>query len=133
MRDDLKAVQVVKHDYKTKFPKKYLGAKNSDYERKNWSSVMLINCSHFQNKRLTPDVVMNQTGSYLHRFSWLKDELIGELPREWNWLATEYPDNLNAKIIHYTLGTPCFKDYKNAPMADLWWKEYVRTIEGIDV
>ena len=28
------AVQVVKHDYKTKFPIKYLGHKNDDYPKK---------------------------------------------------------------------------------------------------
>ena len=28
------AVQVVKHDYKTKFPVKYLGHKNDDYPKK---------------------------------------------------------------------------------------------------
>ena len=36
MRDETKAVMVVKHDYKTKFNKKYLGNKNQDYPRKNW-------------------------------------------------------------------------------------------------
>ena len=37
MRDHTKDVQVVKHDYKTKLSEKYLGAKNEDYQRKNWS------------------------------------------------------------------------------------------------
>ena len=32
--------QVVKHDYKTKHPVKYLGNKNEDYPRKNWSSPL---------------------------------------------------------------------------------------------
>ena len=36
-----KDVMVVQHDYKTKMPVKYLGAKNEDYPRKNWSSVIL--------------------------------------------------------------------------------------------
>lgn len=33
--DPLAAVSVVKHDYKTKYPTKYLGNKNEDYPRKN--------------------------------------------------------------------------------------------------
>ena len=46
------AVQVVKHDYKTKFPIKYLGHKNDDYPKKNWSSVILFNCAHPKNQIL---------------------------------------------------------------------------------
>ena len=41
LRDSTKAVMVVKHDYKTKASEKYLGSKNEDYPRKNWSSVIL--------------------------------------------------------------------------------------------
>ena len=114
LRDDSKALQVVKHDYKTKAHQKYLGNINQDYPRKNWSSVILWNCEHPKHKLLTPDFIANQSGKYLHRFSWLTDDDIGELPKEWNWLATEYPNNEQANIIHYTLGTPCFKDYRDS-------------------
>ena len=31
--------------------------------------------------------------------------------------------DLEAKLLHYTLGTPCFKDYTNTPMASEWHKE----------
>jgi hypothetical protein len=68
----------------------------------------------------------------LHGFSWLGDNLIGELDAEWNWLAIEYPENPNAKLIHYTLGTPCFKDYANECMSDAWKRNYLRTNEGFD-
>lgn len=132
LRDESKAVQVVKHDYKTKSVKKYLGNINEDYPRKNWSSLILWNCGHPENSILTPDFIQSQTGSYLHRFSWLKDGLIGELEAEWNWLAIEYPENPNAKIIHYTLGTPCFKDYANESMSDVWKRNYLRVKEGFD-
>ena len=132
LRDPTKAVQVVKHDYKTKAHKKYLGNKNEDYPRKNWSSLILWNCEHPENKVLTPSFIQGQPGSYLHRFSWLSDDLIGELPPEWNWLAIEYPENPNAKLVHYTLGTPCFKDYADESMSNKWQKSYSRTIEGFD-
>ncbi len=132
LRDESKAVQVVKHDYKTKAHIKYLGNKNENYPRKNWSSLILWNCEHPANRLLTPDFIQSQPGSFLHRFSWLKDELIGELPAEWNWLAIEYPENPDAKIIHYTLGTPCFRDYSEESMSDLWHQVYDRTIEGFD-
>ena len=130
MRDDNYALMVVKHNYKTKAQKKYLGNKNEDYPRKNWSSVILWNCSHPKHKALTPDFISKQTGSYLHRFSWLNDEEIGELPIEWNWLAIEYPENNLAKLVHYTLGTPCFIEYKDTDMADIWYATYQKTIEG---
>ncbi|MBI2382469.1 MAG: glycosyltransferase [Gammaproteobacteria bacterium] len=131
LRDPSKAVMVVKHDYKTKAETKYLGNRNADYPRKNWSSVILWNCGDPRNRRLDPDYVAAHPGSHLHRFAWLPDEAIGELPREWNWLTTEYPDNYNAKLLHYTLGTPCFKDYANCDMADAWYSAYERLRAGM--
>lgn len=132
LRDQTKAVQVVKHDYKTKQKVKYLGNKNEDYPRKNWSSLVLWNCDHPANKVLTPEFVLEKPGSFLHRFSWLSDDLIGDLPKEWNWLAIEYPDNPAAKIVHFTLGTPCFKEYANTSMASFWYENYRRAIQGFD-
>jgi hypothetical protein len=123
---------VVKHDYRTKAAVKYLGNRNEDYPRKNWSSVILWNCSHPANRLLTPSFIQQQPGSFLHRFSWLDDSLIGELPREWNWLAIEYPDNPAACLIHYTLGTPCFRDYADGPMADRWHATWQRLRQGFD-
>ena len=132
LRDETKALLVVKHDYQTKAHQKYLGNINENYPRKNWSSVILWNCKHPKHEILTPNFIANQTGKYLHRFSWLDDNDIGELPKEWNWLAIEYPENRKAKIVHYTLGTPCFKDYKNTEMSDLWHDAEKRIHDGFD-
>jgi lipopolysaccharide biosynthesis glycosyltransferase len=133
LRDPGKAVQVVQHDYKTKAATKYLGNKNQDYPRKNWSSLVLWNCGHPKHRLLTPEFVMQQSGSFLHRFQWLDDADIGALPAEWNWLTTEYPDNRAAKLLHYTLGTPCFKDYWDADMADEWHAAQHRSQGGMHV
>lgn len=116
-------VQVVKHDYKTKMPVKYMGAKNEDYPRKNWSSVIIWNCNSFPNRRLTPEYVMKSTGKHLHRFEWLDDSRIGELPIEWNWLPDEFGPNPDAKLLHYTLGAPCFNEFVNTPMNEDWHTE----------
>jgi len=132
LRDESKALLVVMHDYETKARQKYLGNINENYPRKNWSSVILWNCKHPKHKILTPDFVSSQTGKYLHRFSWLDDKDIGKLPIEWNWLAIEYPENSEAKLIHYTLGTPCFKAYQNTDMSELWHNTQRRVIEGFD-
>jgi lipopolysaccharide biosynthesis glycosyltransferase len=127
LRESNKDVMVVKHDYKTRMPVKYMGAKNEDYPRKNWSSVILWNCSSFPNRRLTPDFVQHATGSELHRFTWLDDERIGELPKTWNWLPDEFGPNEDAKLLHYTLGTPCFNEFKDTPMAEVWHQEHQLT------
>jgi hypothetical protein len=58
--------------------------------------------------------------------------LIGGLDAEWNWLAIEYPKNPYAKLVHYTLGTPCFRDYVDESMSDLWKESYLRVNEGFD-
>lgn len=132
MRDTSKAVQVVQHDYRTRQPRKYLGNRNEDYPRKNWSSVILWNCAHPANRVLTPAFVSSHSGAYLHRFCWLGDAMIGALPAVWNWLAIEYDDNPDAKLIHYTLGTPCFGEYADTAMADRWHACHRRSIEGFD-
>jgi lipopolysaccharide biosynthesis glycosyltransferase len=132
MADPKKALLVVKHDYQTKASIKYLGNINENYPRKNWSSVILWNCSHPKHKILTPKFVSNQTGKFLHRFSWLDDNDIGELPVEWNWLACEYEKNTEAKLIHYTLGTPCFKDFRDTDMAEIWYDYYESAKKGFD-
>lgn len=127
MRDVTKDVQVVKHDYQTRMTEKYLGAKNENYPRKNWSSVILWNCNSFPNRRLMPDFVQKSTGAELHRFTWLEDERIGELPKEWNWLPDEYGPNADAKLLHYTLGTPCFQEFADTPQGNEWHKERILT------
>ena len=130
--DPDKAVQLVQHNYQTKAARKYLNNTNVNYPRKNWSSLVVFNCAHPSNRILTPAYIEEKDGAHLHRFGWLRDEEIGALPLEWNWLATEYEDNPKAKIIHYTLGTPCFQEYQDAAMADDWWQANARANEGLD-
>jgi lipopolysaccharide biosynthesis glycosyltransferase len=127
LRNSSMDVQVVKHDYQTRMPVKYLGAKNENYPRKNWSSVILWNCNGASNRQLTPEFVQASTGSFLHRFSWIADDHIGELPPEWNWLPDEYGDNPDAKLLHYTLGTPCFQEFADTPQANEWHRERILT------
>jgi len=84
LRDESKAVVVVKHDYQTRMNEKYLGARNESYPRKNLSSVVFWNCGHAANRSLTPAFIESATGAQLHRFTWLTDDQIGELPKVWN-------------------------------------------------
>jgi lipopolysaccharide biosynthesis glycosyltransferase len=116
-------VMVAKHDYKTKHPVKYLGQKNEDYPRKNWSSLMLIDCANFPWHNVDPKTIKTMTGKELHRFEFLDEDRIGDLPLEWNWLVSEYAYNQEAKIAHFTIGTPCWPEYRNCDYADEWRKE----------
>lgn len=116
------AVKVVKHDYQPASDLKYIGtemeAHNASYPRKNWSSVMGINCGHWAHYKAKAKLLSGD-GKYLHRFSWLNDEEIGSLPTVWNWLD-EYGPNENAKLVHFTNGTPGFTHYRHAAHADEW-------------
>ncbi len=132
LRDKKYAIQVVKHDYKTKIRNKYWGNKNEDYPRKNWSSLILWNCNHPSHKILTPEFVEKQTGAFLHRFSWINDDEIGEIEKEWNWLAIEYKEKENINLIHYTIGTPCFKEYENTSLSSYWKKSFLNMLDGYD-
>ncbi len=129
-RDSKYAVMVVKHDYKTKVKNKYWGNKNENYPRKNWSSIILWNCNHLSHNILTPEFINKQSGAYLHRFSWIKDKEIGELDKEWNWLAMEYPEKKDLNLIHYTIGTPCFKEYENTSLSSHWKKYFMNSLTG---
>ena len=128
LRDPKYAVQVCKHDYTPKTTKKFLGAIQEPYLKKNWSSVMLFNCEKCT--ALTPDYVNSATGLQLHQFKWLdNDELIGDIPLEWNWLVGEYEYNEKAKNVHYTLGGPYFKKYRACDYAKDWYTEYSESTE----
>lgn len=123
LADDRYAVMVVKHDHRPREEEKMDGQLQTSYPRKNWSSLVLFNCDHPANKALTLETVNTATGRDLHSFFWLQDDLIGELPAEWNHLVGVQPDNPAAKVLHYTLGIPTLPGYAKGPRADDWWQE----------
>jgi hypothetical protein len=89
----------------------------TSYPRKNWSSMILMNCAKL--RLWTKEVVQTQTGAYLHRFQDIPDAQIGELPRTWNTL--DWMDH-TTKLIHYTNGGPWFEQYQDHPHAPIWYK-----------
>lgn len=122
LRDPSKALMVVQHDYQTKAAVKYLGNKNQNYPRKNWSSVMLFNNAAC--KALTPEYVNKASGLELHQFKWLdRDDQIGGLPAEWNHLVGYDAHRRGAALVHYTSGGPWFLEYKDCEYADEWFTE----------
>lgn len=137
------AVQVVKHKHTPKETTKYLGRPQTKYEYKNWSSVMVFNCSHIRCRTLTPSYINTAPGLDLHQFKWItancgytsaeqeveeaeRNSMIGEISADWNHLVGYNPPNPDAKNIHWTIGGPWFDDYKGCEHEQTWWDEYHR-------
>lgn len=123
LRDDRFAVKVVHHQHFPQEETKYLGTKQTRYGRKNWSSVVLWNCSHPSVKALMPEYVNSADGLDLHQFKFLKDDEIGYLPRTWNHLVGYDKYDHNAKLVHYTTGGPYFREYHNCDYHTDWFTE----------
>lgn len=115
-----KAVYVVKHQYEPQEEEKMDGQVQSNYHRKNWSSVCLWNVDHPANKNLTVDIVNCLPGRDLHGFKWLQDKDIGELPPEYNYLVGHTKINTEPKVVHFTEGGPWFTGFEKVEYADEW-------------
>ena len=98
------------------------GQVQTQYPRKNWSSMVLWNCGHPSNQQVTPEMVNTKKSRTMHRFAWLKDEEIGSVSHEWNWLEGSYkePQDGKPKAIHFTEGGPWFANCQDVDYADLW-------------
>jgi len=130
LADDRCAVMVAKHDYVPKDTVKFLGHAQARYEKKNWSSVMLMNNARC--RALTPEYVQTASGLELHQFRWLPNEdEIGDLPLEWNWLVGEYAYNPQARIAHFTRGGPYFPDYADCDYGDEWRAMRARAVHAL--
>ena len=133
LRDDKYALMCVHHEHVPAEKLKFLNQTQTKYERKNWSSVMLMN--NAQCKALTPHYVETATGLDLHRFKWLQDEQIGEISGCWNHLVdydTPLPlDELSN--IHFTEGGPYFTQYANCGYSEQWLSEYNEMIKPLSI
>jgi lipopolysaccharide biosynthesis glycosyltransferase len=111
------ALRVHKHNHHPSAAVKMNGAVQTAYPRKNWSSMMLLNCERLT--LWTKDVVETASGAYLHRFQDIPDNQIGELPKTWNTL-----DTMDAAtcLTHWTSGGPWLTQTRNCPHADAWLK-----------
>lgn len=121
LADPEKAVMVVQHDYTPTETLKKGGLTQTVYPRKNWSSVILWNCAHTAHRKLlTYDALNTRPGRELHRFFWLRDDQIGALPPEWNWLVGHSDPALDPAIVHFTNGLPTKPGYESQPYASEW-------------
>lgn len=123
MRDEQYSVMCTKHDHNPESDTKFLGAVQTKYQKKNWSSVMMFN--NAKCTALTPEYVNTASGLDLHRFHWLgNDDLIGDIPLRWNHLVgySDIPED-GIAMLHYTEGGPYFDDYKDSAFAEEWFSE----------
>jgi lipopolysaccharide biosynthesis glycosyltransferase len=125
LADPRYALMCVQHRDEHPSGTKMDGQAQTSYQRKNWSSVMLWNCDHPANKRLSLVDVQERRGFDLHQFYWLNDAEIGALPPEWNWLVRVQPKPVEPKIAHFTLGGPFLPGWQGAEHDEIWFSESV--------
>lgn len=119
--DESKAVMVCKQTHAPGEVLKMDNCAQSQYRRKNWSSLMLFNCGHRSNRRLTVKAVNEEFGSWLHGFHWLEDVEIGEIPPQWNFI--DGTTQGEPKAVHYTAGGPWFEAHRSCAFAQEWLDE----------
>jgi lipopolysaccharide biosynthesis glycosyltransferase len=109
------ALRVRKHEYNPSETVKMGGKTQTQYPRKNWSSLMLMNCPEL--RVWTKEAVETQSGAWLHRFEPIPDEKVGDISEEWNVL-----DHMAGptKLLHYTSGGPWLPGCEDADHADIW-------------
>lgn len=109
------ALRVRQHEYNPTDTVKMGGKVQTQYPRKNWSSLMLMNTPELT--VWTKEAVETQSGAWLHRFEPIPDEKIGDISEEWNVL-----DHMTGptKLLHYTSGGPWLPGCEDADHADLW-------------
>lgn len=112
------AVACVKHNHNPTESTKMTSNIQTKYPRKNWSSLMVMIPDRC--RILTPYIVNNKPGSWLHGMNWVEDREIKGLDESWNWLEGWSDPSLEPKVVHFTRGTPDMKGYENSAYADEW-------------
>jgi hypothetical protein len=75
-------------------------------------------------KTLLPQAYVNTaTGTELHQFKSIPDELIGELDPSFNVLVGEDNQSTTPKVLHFTNGMPYTKQVAPSPYDALWEAE----------
>lgn len=110
--DASKAVACVQHSYVPNETVKMDGQLQLLYQRKNWSSLMVINLRHSANDWLNVENLNRVPGRDLHRFCWLRDDQMQALDFRWNWLEGTYrPSETPPYAVHFTRGGPWMESW----------------------
>lgn len=89
------------------------------------NSVMLFNNNKCE--KLTPDYIENIDNSPNRLTAWA--ESVGVLDKEWNHLVGYDAPNPDAKLVHFTMGIPCFSETSRDEFAEEW-REAHRAMNG---
>lgn len=87
-------------------------------ERFEWPSLMMFDCGQCQ--RLTPAYIDDERNNPAS-FEW---GTVGELPSEWNHCVGYDEPAEDAKLVHYTMGTPGFKELRSCEYSEAWHAEH---------
>lgn len=130
MYDPQYAIQVVKHNYIPYSHTKYVGQQQQTqyaYQRKNWSSLIIFNNERCK-QIYTPETIETLSGIMLHQFTNVEDNMIGSIPKEYNYIVGEPNQAETGKIIHFSNGMPYVPYYSTCEYATNWFEEFGRTI-----
>ena len=91
-----------------------------------WASAILFNCELC--RQLTPEYV--EMTPALHKIGWLKDEEIGDFPREWNHLVGYDKPREDARLVHFTQGIPFYTETRDTEYAEEWHQVLNRAVHS---
>lgn len=97
------------------------------------NSLMLWNCSHPNNQKLSKDRLVSMSEEQLNNFIWLKPNMIGHLDNVWNWVPGKYKlgDKGQPRIINFTNQNPSEKENTGVEYGIVWERlknEYLNSI-----
>lgn len=78
---------------------------------------------------LTPEWIEDTSHNPYKIETWT--DKIGALPKEWNHLIGYDSPRTDAKLVHYTMGVPCWPETKNCEYAAEWHKEAKNTLHSV--
>lgn len=127
LKNERYSIMCCKHQYDPSSDQKKGQKIQTNYQFKNWSSLMLFN--NKKCKKLTPNYIQHAKGLELHQFQWLDNHnSIGPIPLNWNHLVDEENQLEPIYIRHYTKGTPKEIDV-SYHHAKIWFDEYFKLIK----
>jgi hypothetical protein len=89
-------------------------------------SLLLWNCGHPANRRLTPENVSAMGFEELTGLDWLQRSMIGVLPEAWCWREDVSDPDLTPKAIEFGLCKPWIGEAEICRYADRWQDEAAR-------
>lgn len=108
----------------SKFGDAYQVYVNQNQKPFEWASAMLFDCSLCS--ILTPEFIDNPKNALLD-FKWCEAGGIGKMPEEWNHCVPYAGTNENAKLYHFTQGTPNWKETRGK-LEDKHWNDAYKSM-----